>query len=225
MLSPNVGPRLGLPFKLNEYRACWKLAGQPLAQRLRDKGHNWKDLQQLIPDALALGLMGYAYTCPDMIGGGEYSYFYDNPDKPLDQELIVRSAQCSALMPMMQFSVAPWRVLSRENMTLCRDMALLHEKMGPEILAIAKASAQSGEPMVRHLEYMYPHQGYARIKDQFMLGDSILVAPVLDKGGRSRTVVFPTGTWKGDDGSVVTGPREIEINAPLSRLPWYRAVR
>ena len=32
---------------------------------------NWQDLRQLIPDALALGLMGYAYICPDMIGGGE----------------------------------------------------------------------------------------------------------------------------------------------------------
>ena len=110
-------------------------------------------------------------------------------------------------------------------MKLCRDMALLHEKMGPEILAIARASAQSGEPMVRHLEYVYPHQGYAQIKDQFMLGDRILVAPVLDKGQRSRTVVFPADTWKGDDGSMVTGPRAIEIKVPLSRLPWYRAVR
>jgi alpha-glucosidase (family GH31 glycosyl hydrolase) len=225
-ISPNafseLWAKLGLPFKLNEYRACWKLAGQPLAQRLRDKGHNWQDLRKLIPDALALGLMGYAYVCPDMIGGGEYSYFYNNPDKPLDQELIVRSAQCSALMPMMQFSVAPWRVLSPENMVICRDMALLHEKMGQEILAMAKVAAQSGEPIVRHLEYMYPHQGYTEIKDQFLLGDSILVAPVLEKGKRRRTVVFPVGTWLGDDGSTVTGPSTQEINVPLRRLPWYR---
>ena len=108
------------------------------------------------------------FVSPDMIGGGEYSYFYNNPDKPLDQELIVRSAQCSALMPMMQFSVAPWRVLSKENMNICRDMALLHEKMGPEILEMAKDSAKSGEPVVRHMEYMYPHKGYAEIKDQFL---------------------------------------------------------
>lgn len=225
-ISPNafseLWAELGLPFELNEYRACWKLAGKPLAQRLRDKGHNWNDLRQLIPDALALGLMGYAYTCPDMIGGGEYSYFYDNPDKPLDQELIVRSAQCSALMPMMQFSVAPWRVLSQENMAICRDMARLHEKMGPEILALAKASAMSGEPIVRHLEYVYPHQGYETIKDQFLLGDSILVAPILEQGATTRTVVFPAGTWQGDDGSTVTGPCRQEIEVPLSRLPWYR---
>jgi alpha-glucosidase (family GH31 glycosyl hydrolase) len=227
-ISPNafseLWARLGLPFQLNEYRACWKMAGQPLAQRLRDKGHNWEDLQKLIPDALALGLMGYAYVCPDMIGGGEYSYFYDNPDKPLDQELIVRSAQCSALMPMMQFSVAPWRVLSEEKMALCRDMALLHETMGPEILALAKASSASGEPLVRALEYMYPHQGYADIKDQFLLGDSILVAPALESGKRHRTVIFPRGSWQGDDGSAVSGPCTREIEVPLARLPWYRLI-
>ena len=104
-------------------------------------------------------------------------------------------------------------------------MALLHEKMGAEILAIAKASARTGEPMTRHLEYMYPHEGYAGIKDQFLLGDGILVAPVLEKGQTSRTVVFPPGTWRGDDGSTVTGPCTREIAAPLTRLPWYRAVK
>jgi hypothetical protein len=225
-ISPNAFSErwaaLGLPFALNEYRACWKMAGKPLAQRLRDKGHNWEDLNQLIPDALALGLMGYAYACPDMIGGGEYSYFYNNPDKPLDQELIVRSAQCSALMPMMQFSVAPWRVLSEQNMKICREMALLHEQLGAEILTLAKASAKSGEPIVRHLEYTYPHAGYADIKDQFLLGDSILVAPVLEKGARSRTVVFPEGSWRGADGSLVEGPCVKEVDAPLERLPWFR---
>lgn len=228
-ISPNEfserWAQLGLPFKLNEYRACWKTAGQPLAQRLRDKGHNWNDLGQLVPNALALSIMGYAFICPDMIGGGEYSYFYNNPDRPLDQELIVRSAQCSALMPMMQFSVAPWRVLSEKNMAICRNMALLHEKMGAEILAIAKASAKSGEPMVRHMEYQYPHQGYAEINDQFLLGENILVAPVLAKGARARDVVFPEGKWQDEDGAIISGPCTQTVDAPLKRLPWFRRIR
>jgi len=114
------------------------------------------------------------------------AYFYDDPNKPLDQELIVRSAQCSALMPMMQFSVAPWRVLNAQNMAICRQMAQLHVKLGPEILALARASAQTGAPIIRPLEYAYPHRGYAGIKDQFLLGDDILVAPLLEKGARAR---------------------------------------
>ena len=78
--------------------------------------------------------------------------------------------------------------------------------------------------MVRAMEYMYPLQGYEQIKDQFLLGDSILVAPVLEKGKRTRSVVFPAGNWQGDDGSTVTGPTDIEIKVPLARLPWYRRV-
>ena len=214
--------RLGLDYPLNEFRACWKLGGQPIAQRLRDKEHNWTDLGKLIPGILNQGLMGYAFTCPDLIGGGEYLSFLDLDH--VDQELIVRAAQCHALMPMMQFSVAPWRVLRSENQETCRNMAHLHARMGEEILALARASARSGEPIVRALEYEYPGRGYGAITDQFLLGPSILVAPVLEKGATRRTIQFPPGTWRGDDGSVVNGPTRVEVGAPLARLPWYRKV-
>lgn len=212
--------QIGLKYPLNEFRATWKMAGLPLAQRLRDKSHNWDDLRELIPGILAQGLMGYAFTCPDMIGGGEFQSFLDRA--AVDQELVVRSAQVSALMPMMQFSVAPWRVLDGPRSAICKRMALLHEELGPEILRLAQASAQSGEPIVRPLAYAYPDAGYEKIKDEFLLGDEILVAPVLTKNARARTIVFPRGTWKGDDGSTVVGPKTLDVPAPLDRLPWYR---
>jgi alpha-glucosidase (family GH31 glycosyl hydrolase) len=212
--------RIGLQFPLNEYRACWKLGGQPLAQRLRDKRHSWNDLQDLIPGIIAQGLMGYAYTCPDMIGGGEYSSFVDL--KQVDQQLIVRSAQCQALMPMMQFSVAPWRVLDAEHLRHCVKAAELHTSMGDEILSLAKGSAQTGEPIVRPLEYEFPNQGYAAVVDQFMLGSDIMVAPMLQKDSVRRRVIVPPGHWHGDDGSTLKGPTSVEIDAPLDRLPWFR---
>ncbi len=214
--------RLGLEFPLNEFRACWKMAGQPLVQRLRDKSHTWDDVRVLIPDMIALGLIGHQFGCPDMIGGGECTSFQDS--SIMDEELIVRSSQVSALMPMMQFSVAPWRVLDKTNLRICRDMADLHHRMGPEILEMAKMSASSGEPMVRNLEYEYPGKGYENIIDEFILGGKILVAPVVNKGERAREVVFPEGTWRGDDSSIVKGPSKIRIDAPLERLPWYRKI-
>ena len=106
--------KIGLRFPLNEYRACWKMAGQPLAQRLHDKSHNWQDVSKLIPDMLTEGLVGYTFSCPDMIGGGEYTSFLDL--KNIDQLQVVRSAQIHALMPMMQFSVAPWRILDEASL-------------------------------------------------------------------------------------------------------------
>jgi alpha-glucosidase (family GH31 glycosyl hydrolase) len=214
--------QIGLGYPLNEFRATWKMAGLPLAQRLRDKRHSWEDLQELIPGILAQGLMGYAFTCPDMIGGGEFESFLKNGK--VDQDLVVRSAQVSALMPMMQFSVAPWRVLDSPHAEMCKKMSLLHEELGPEILRLAQASARSGEPIARPLAYAYPDAGFEKIKDEFLLGDDILVAPVLRGNARARTIVFPLGTWKGDDGSTVVGPKSVEVSTPLDRLPWYRKV-
>ena len=214
--------RIGLDFPLNEYRACWKMGGQPLAQRLRDKEHTWEDLRKLVPGMVNLGLMGYPFGCPDLIGGGEYLSFRNLA--AIDQELVVRAAEVHALMPMMQFSVAPWRVLSAENLAVCRRMAALHAERGADILALARESARTGEPVVRPLEYAWPHRGYADVLDQFLLGPDILVAPVVEKGARKRRLVVPPGQWRGDDGRVVSGPASVEIEAPLDRLPWYRRV-
>ena len=48
------------------------------------------------------------------------------------------------------------------------------------------------------------------------------MASVLVQGAQERTIVFPPGTWRGDDGSVVQGPTTATVAAPLARLPWYR---
>lgn len=213
---------IGLEYPLNEYRASWKMAGLPLAQRLRDKRHLWEDLRKLIPDQMSQSVMGYAYTCPDMIGGGEYGSFREL--STIDEELIVRSAQVHALMPMMQFSVAPWRILSSENQEICLQMAKLHEKMGDHILDLAHQAAKSGEPIVKPMELAFPGNGYETIIDQFVLGDDIIVTPVLEKESRSRTVILPKGRWKDENGKIYKGNREIKIEVPLKRLPYFKKV-
>lgn len=212
----------GLNYPLNEYRASWKMAGLPLAQRLRDKGHEWEDLAKLIPDQMSQSVMGYAYTCPDMIGGGEYRSFLSNSS--LDEELIVRSAQVHALMPMMQFSVAPWRILSNENNQICLDMANLHVELGEQFLHFAESASRSGEPIVKPMAMAFPNGGYELVKDQFVLGNTIIVAPVIKKGERSRAVLLPQGKWKADDGNIYVGGKEVVIDVPLSRLPFFERV-
>jgi alpha-glucosidase (family GH31 glycosyl hydrolase) len=215
--------KIGLFYPLNEYRAMWKMGGQPLAERLRDKGHGFGDLQLLIPDMLTAGLMGYAFSCPDMIGGGEFTSFLD--DAVLDQESIVRSAQCHALMPMMQFSVAPWRVLDDSHLAAVKKSVAIRERYKGYILELAVKAAETGEPIMKPLEFAYPDKGFAGIIDQFLLGDRLLVAPVLKKGAAVRKVVIPEGRWKSFDGQIFHGPKTVDVKVSLDDLPFFELIK
>lgn len=213
--------KIGLQFPLNEYRACFKMGGQPLVQRLCDKGHSWTDLQQLIPDMISCGLLGHPFVCPDMIGGGNWTAFTEAASNPFDPELFVRSAQAHALSPMMQFSAAPWRMLKGEYLDAVRDAAWLRMKFAQYIVDLAKECAISGEPMLRNMEYNYPGHGWENVKDQFMMGEKLLVAPQIIKGAKERVVILPPGEWISDEGKVYCGPCEQIIQTPLSRLPYF----
>lgn len=83
------------------------MGGQPLVQRLHDKPPTWgtHGPLSLVPEGLAQGLIGHAFTCADLVGGGELNAFA--PGAAADQEQFVRYAQCAALLPMMQFSISP----------------------------------------------------------------------------------------------------------------------
>jgi alpha-glucosidase len=215
--------KIGLDFPFNEYRAGWKMGGEALVQRLGDKNYSWEALQLLIPDMLSAGLLGYAYTCPDMIGGGQFASFLGIDGRKIDQELIVRSCQVHALMPMMQFSVAPWRILDAKHLAICRKYARLHTEMADYILSLARQASLTGEAIVRHLEYVFPHQGFEHCKDQFMLGDKYLVVPVVTKE-HTRKILLPHGMWKDDRGMRFEGPCVIETDVPIERLPYFERI-
>ena len=228
--DPSVSPaaqsalygRFALKYKGSEYRNVFGFAGKPVIMRLHDKAHTWEALQRLVPDMLAAGFVGCPFICPDMIGGGSWTAFL--PGAPFSEELFVRSAQVQALCPMMQFSASPWRYLNSENQKIIMDTVALRQRFAPRFVELAKESARTGEPMMRNLEYCFPGQGYADVKDQFMMGDGLLVAPVVEEGARTRKVVLPRGRWRADDGRIHAGPKTIEIPTPLSRLPHFERV-
>lgn len=222
--TPNIFSQrwaeFALRFPFNELRASYKLGGKPLVQRLGDKTYAWSSVGKLIPEMLTAGLLGYPYTCPDMIGGGEFSSFLGIDYAAINQNLIVRSCQIHSMMPMMQFSVAPWRILDEKHLSICRNFAKWHEELGPYILEMAEKAAETGEPIVRFMEYAFPNQGFAECKDQFMLGDKYLVAPVTDDS-YFRNVSLPKGKWKDDRGDIHNGPCVIRTDVPIERLPYY----
>ena len=214
--------KFALKYKGSEYRNGFGFAGKPVIMRLHDKAHSWDALRRLVPDMLAAGFVGCPFICPDMIGGGAWTAFL--PGAPFDPELFIRSAQIHALCPMMQISASPWRVLKPSHQEVFKKVVELRQRFAPRFVELARKSAKTGEPMMRNLEYNFPGMGYADIKDEFMMGDDLLVAPVMEKGAASRKVVLPPGKWMGDDGQVYDGPTTIDVATPLERLPYFEVV-
>lgn len=215
---------IGLSYPFNEYRSGWNRGGQPLAQRLHDKPGAWDDsgLLSLIPEGIAQGLLGYPFNCADMVGGGALGL---TERSDLDQELFVRYAQVAALFPMVQFSLAPGRVLDPEPLAAVLDVVRLRQELLPELMGWVQDAAHTGEPVLRSLAYNFPGDSVAEsVTDEFTLGGRILVAPVLEKGTTSRRVWFPAGQWQAADGTTYDGAAWREIPVTLADLPRFRRV-
>ena len=214
----------GARYKYHEYKDTFKGGGKPVIQRLRDRGHRWDGdgINTILPNSLAQGLIGHPFICPDMIGGGEWSY-NKMPGFHVDEELFIRMAQVSVFFPMMQFSWAPWRVLSKESLEIVRTAAKLHGEFADYIISEVEKSAKTGEPILRNLEYAFPHRGYERIADEFLCGDEILVCPVVTKGTFEKEIVIPEGRWQSPDGVIFGEGRHI-VKTPLDRITYFRRV-
>ena len=215
---------IGQHFEVNELKIGWLAQSKGLVQRLRDKGPNWSDvdgIQSIIPHAMTASLIGYYFLCADMVGGG-LDGGYLNKDYRFDEELFVRWTEVSALLPMMQFSLAPWK-LSKANLATVKKYSNLHVTLGEYIYSLAEQAKTTNLPIVRPLFFEFPadEKSFA-VKDQFMLGDRFLVAPVLQKGANSRSIYLPKGTWIDYwNAKVFSGEQTIEYPAAIDVLPIF----
>lgn len=66
-----------------------------------------------------------------------------------------------------------------------------------------------------------PHQPrFWDLDDAFLVGDSLLVAPILEEGKRERSVLLPPGDWYNFwDDHPLPGPGPERLAAPLERIP------
>lgn len=209
--------RIGLRYRYNEFRACWRMGGQPLGQRLRDKPPAWDatGLGSLVPEMLTQGLMGHPWVCPDMVGGGEVGAM-DGRDTS-DLEFFVRYAQIAALSPMIQFSVNPARALDDEHLAAVKEALAIRQENLALIRSLLDAAATTGEPVLRPMSYH--EEGYGDITDHFFLGPDLLVAPVTERAATTRAIQVPPGRWQAPEGEIYVGPAVVDLPVGLSSIP------
>ena len=164
------------------------------------------------PDEEILGLA-------DVPGFLEKSIHFGYPTA----ELMIRWAQANVFLGVMQFSLAPWD-FGEECNDICRLSAELHLEFLPTLQKFAHLAVKTGEPIIRPVFWLAPEDERALIcDDQFLVGDEILVAPVLRAREDQRTIYFPPGSWRDYwSGEIYTGPAEVEdYPAPLEKLPFF----
>ena len=99
----------------------------------------------------------------------------------------------------------------------------LHGDLAEYIIQTAKRCAASGEPMIRNLEYAYPHSGYVTVNDEFLLGEDILVAPQLKKGMSTRQVIIPDGIWEDAAGKKYRKGNYM-VDTPITVIPVFKRI-
>ena len=96
----------------------------------------------------------------------------------------------------------------------------MHREMAPYLLGQARKCAESGEPILRPMDYAFPGEGFEGCLDQYMLGEELLVAPMVTPG-TSREVRLPAGRWVDEYGKTYKGGRTYTIDVPLDRIPRF----
>jgi alpha-glucosidase (family GH31 glycosyl hydrolase) len=188
--------------------------------RMGDRFSTWDQangLRSIIPTLLTSGLLGYPFCLPDMIGGN--AYFGAKPDA----ELMVRWAQANALMPAMQFSIAPWD-LSRDAERLVASALGVRKRLEGLMLRLAEEAAQTLTPICRPLWFLDAgDETTYEIHDQFALGQDVIVAPVVHQGASTRDVYLTAGLWRDvNEDRVVEGGQWLRaLHAPLDRIPVF----
>jgi alpha-glucosidase (family GH31 glycosyl hydrolase) len=170
-----------------------------------------------VPEAITTSMRGFFFLMPDMVGGNQYD------GDLIEPELLIRWAQASALMPLLQFSVGPWHH-GPQAVRLCRDASRLHVAFAPYTYRLAEESTRTGEPILAPLHYHAPEEPETfRVTDEFMLGPDVVVAPVLAKGALARDVYLPKGRWVAYGTKMpVEGGRWLKAwPAPLDTLPVF----
>jgi alpha-glucosidase len=178
---------------------------------------SWKALRQTVHTILGLGCSGIPYSGSD-IGG-----FSGTPSP----ELYLRWFQLATFLPFFRTHSAfytpprePW-TFDEPFLTIIRDFMHLRVQLMPYLYTLAWQTSQTGLPWVRPIFWgEEKNVDLWDIEDTFLLGDSILVAPVLEKGVSSRQIFLPGGRWVEfwSDYSM-EGPGQVTLDAPLDRIP------
>ncbi|XP_074594644.1 neutral alpha-glucosidase AB-like [Brevipalpus obovatus] len=188
-----------------------------------DNMSKWEHLKISIPMILSLSVVGISFSGADVPG------FFYNPES---NELVIRWYQAGAFQPFFRGHThidtrhrEPY-VYDDETKSLIRNAIRERYRYMPYIYTLFYENQLSGMPIMRPLWFHFPKdKNTFELEEEYLLGDSLLVRPVLDKDASTVQVYLPGQgeSWLNvEDGNIYKGSSTVTIPVTLSSIPRFQ---
>ena len=177
-------------------------------------------LPSVVPIGLGLGMTGFPYFGSDIAGYASFG------TEPTNKELFYRWVELGALSPIMRTHHGKnaqanfqWEH-DPDSEAHFRRWTIVHAQLWPYLWQLASDPAL---PMMRPVALHDPTfaPGWTAT-DQYLLGDRLLVAPVVEPAKASRNVALPAGRWYPlFGGEALQGPATLAVAASLTDIPVF----
>ncbi|XP_025411916.1 myogenesis-regulating glycosidase isoform X2 [Sipha flava] len=222
----------------------------PIFVSLLSLASTWDSLQVIIPTMLTYGIVGYPFLLPGPVGGdfqvGNVSLHAlippDNPSSELlesqslkecrqrgqhyneSRELVMRWMQLATFLPVIRYARLP-SDCDPQVLQLTKNLTSLRQQIiNPLLKRYVQEALETAVPLIRPLWMLDPSDTTCYIvKDEFSVGEEVIVAPILRPGATEREVYLPAGVWKdGIEGSLRKGSRWIHnYKIPLDKIAYF----
>ncbi|MCM1283656.1 MAG: glycoside hydrolase family 31 protein [Muribaculaceae bacterium] len=200
-------------------RACYAGTQKYSTVWTGDNQSLWPHLQMMIPQLCNLGMSGFAFAGTDIGGFGA----------DVTPELLIRWVEAAVFSPLFRNHSAkgtrrqePWQ-FGQKTLDIYRSYVKLRYQFLPYLYDLFYQGESTGLPVMRPLVLHYEEDKNTRnLNGEFLVGENLLVAPVVEQGATKKLVYLPEGVWYDYwTGERLEGQQYILRDAPIELCPMY----
>lgn len=200
-------------------RACYAGTQKYATVWTGDNQSLWAHLQMMVPQLCNLGMSGFAICGTDIGGFGANT----------TPELMCRWIEAAVFSPFFRNHSAkgsrrqePW-MLGDRTVEIYRKYVNLRYQFLPYLYDLLFEGEKNGLPIMRPVVLHYEDDvNTHNLNGEYLVGDKLLVAPVLEQGATRKMVYLPEGSWYDFwTGEKFAGGQYLLADAPLEHCPIY----